>query len=120
VPAQPAPIFLLYLVREMTRAVERHTQHSGKMPPSLFASYHLAKSVIGEVLEGSEVALLPDKEPIPGECERCGHGETVRDTVLTAQHDGHIRSLRIKLCDFCVDVYRKIVTIAPNGEVVAR
>jgi hypothetical protein len=120
VPAQPASIFLMYLIRELTRAIEYVKEEKGSLHPRYFAPYHLAKSAIGEALEGSEVSLLPDKVSIEGECERCGHGETVRDTVLTAQHEGHVKSLRIKLCDFCVSIYEKVIDLTPNGEVVAR
>ncbi len=110
VPAQPAPVFLMYLVREWVRAVERMRQDKGALSPRLFNVFHLTKSVIGEAEEGSDARFVPDATSIPGTCDRCGHGETVRDAALTTASNGHVRSLRFKLCDFCVSVYEKMVS----------
>lgn len=116
IPAQSAPVFLTYLIRENVRAMDAYIGERGALHPALFNAYHLSKAILGEACAGDEVDFLADPDEIAGLCERCGHNEDkpVRLAVLTARSNGHMRSIKWLMCEFCISVYAKMVSSLPE------
>lgn len=119
VPAQSAPVFLTYLIRENVRAMDKYIGEKGALHPALFNAYHLSKAILGESVEGDEVDFMTDPVTMAGLCERCGHNgdEPVQLSVISARSSGHIRSIKMLLCGFCVSVFSRGVE-AIHGKAV--
>jgi len=121
VPAQSAPVFLTYLIRENVRAMDKYIGEKGALHPALFNAYHLSKAILGEGGADDEVDFMTDPVAMAGLCERCGHNgeEPVRLSVITARSNGHMRSIKMLLCGFCVSVYSNLIESIPKKAVEA-
>ena len=105
------------LLRELIHGIERmNLDRQQKLHPAIHNSYHLGKAIIGEPL-GEMSVLIDDVGSIGGHCDSCpDEGVELRDVALTVEQDGNLRSVRMRLCGHCVDLYNRVVDVVPEAE----